>query len=169
VAVLASPRRLRVLVADGDRAVLTIMRHGLEGAGVEVVAASDGASALRKLVDHLLGLDLLVTALELPVLDGRALVRIVRAEGGETELPILVLAATVSPRDRVLLARLCVTEIVEKHQGSEHVVERAVALATTGRERRVRTIGTAEVPLPALTPPPTPLGPVRLVKARGPA
>jgi hypothetical protein len=53
------------------------------------------------------------------------------------------------------------------------VVERAVALATTGRERRVRTIGAVEVPLPALTPPPTPtptpLGPVRLVKARGPA
>jgi CheY-like chemotaxis protein len=136
-------------VADGDRAVLTILRHGLEGAGAEVVTADDGTSALRQLVDHLLGLDLLVTGLELPAPDGRALVRIVRAEGGETELPILVLAAAVTRRDRELLARLDVTEIVEKHQGSAHVVQRAVALATAARDRRVGALGPEDAPIRA--------------------
>jgi CheY-like chemotaxis protein len=140
--------RLRILVADGDRAVLTILRHGLEDAGAEVVSAGDGTSALRQLVDHLLGLDLLVTGLELPVLDGRSLVRIVRAEGGETELPIMVLAATVTPQDRELLAHLGVTEIVEKHQGSVHAVRRAVALAAAAHDRRVEALGPEDAPIP---------------------
>lgn len=128
-----TPPKLRVLVADDDPAVLAILAHGLEAAGAEVVTAGDGATALRKLVDHLLGLDLLVTDLEMPGLDGVALVRIVRAEGGERELPILVLAGKVGERQRSVLLELGVTEILEKGQGSEHAVRRAVELATLAR------------------------------------
>lgn len=144
----ASHPPLRVLVSEGDRAIRAILRDGLEGAGVEVVSASNGTSALRLLVDHLLGLDLLVTALELPVLDGRALVRIVRAEGGETELPIMVLATRVSPPDRALLRRLDVTEIVEKHQGAAHAIARALALARVGHVRRLGAIAPDVAPAP---------------------
>lgn len=161
MAVAPSHTRLRILVVEADRAILTILRHGLEDVGVEVLSAGDGTSALRLLVDHLLGLDLLVTGLELPVLDGRSLVRIVRAEGGETELPIMVLAGKVSPRDRELLSRLDVTELVEKRHGSEHAVRRALALAEASRERR------AGPPGPALTPVPVVLA--RLATVRGPA
>jgi CheY-like chemotaxis protein len=143
----------RALVVDDDPAVLALLSHGLTEAGVEVLTAEDGASGLRLLVDHLFELDLLVTDLEMPGLDGTTVVRIVRAEGGERDLVILVLASTVTPRHRELLDRLGVDEIVEKSEGSDHAVRRAVARAIAARDRRL-----------GADPGPATLGPVRLVK-----
>jgi CheY-like chemotaxis protein len=147
----------RALVIDDDPAVLALITHGLVEAGVEVLTAGDGASGLRLLVEHLLNLDLLVCDLQMPGLDGATLIRIVRAEGGERDLAILVLAGTISPRDRELLTRLGVDELVEKREGSGHAVRRAVALATAARDRRVEARGEE-------APGPVPLGPVQLVK-----
>jgi CheY-like chemotaxis protein len=149
--------RPRALVIDDDPAVLALLAHGLAEAGVEVLTAADGAAGLRLLVENLLELDLLVTDLQMPGLDGATVVRIIRAEGGERDLAILVLAGTIAPRDRELLVRLGVNELVEKREGSDHAVRRAVELATAGRDRRVDATG-------AEAPGPVPLGPVRLVK-----
>jgi CheY-like chemotaxis protein len=124
-----STSRPRALVVDDDPGAVKILRAGLEQAGIEVIVASDGVAALRKLVDHLLDLDLLVTDLSMPQLDGSTLVRIIRAEGGETELAILVVAATVSDRDSALLSSLGVDGIVLKRSGSEAIVRRAADLA----------------------------------------
>jgi two-component system, chemotaxis family, chemotaxis protein CheY len=147
----------RALVIDDDPAVLALLSHGLSEAGVEALTAEDGAAGLRLLVEHLLEVDLLVTDLEMPGLDGVTVVRTVRAEGGERDLAILVLADAIAPADRELLARLGVDEMIEKREGSDHAVRRAVALATSRRDQRVGASG-AEVAGPV------PLGPVRLVK-----
>jgi CheY-like chemotaxis protein len=116
--------------------VRALLRHGLEGAGVDVIEAADGADALQRLVDHVLDLDLLVTDLRMPGLDGANLIRVVRAEGGERELAILVVAATVTPDDHDALRRLGVDAVLEKIEGSEAVIRRAVELAGAARERR---------------------------------
>lgn len=129
--------RPRALVVDDDAAVRAILRDGLETAGVQVLEAADGASGLRMLVDHLLDLDLLVTDLQMPGLDGASLVRIVRAEGGERELAILVLSGALGSRDRELLGRLDIDALVEKRAGSDVAVRAAVRLATAARDRRV--------------------------------
>jgi len=143
----AAPRP-RALIVDDDRVVRTLLRHGLEGAGVEVLEAWDGVSALQQLIDHLLGLDLLVTDLRMPGLDGTTLVRVVRTEGGERELAILVVAATVTPDDREALGTLGVDAVIEKSVGSEEVVRRAAALAGAARDRR----RAAEHGVPAFVP-----------------
>lgn len=143
----------RALVVDDDPFALRLLRDGLEGAGVEVLSASDGTGGLQQLVEHLLDLDLLVTDLNMPGLDGKALVRIIRSEGGERELPILVVAGTVSEEDRILLSRLGVTDIVEKCAGSDHIIRTAVRLATEARARQPQdsTAPTSEtVPLASL-------------------
>jgi CheY-like chemotaxis protein len=49
------------------------------------------------LTDEILTLDLLITDLEMPELDGLALVRTIRAEGGEADLPVLVIGDDISP------------------------------------------------------------------------
>jgi CheY-like chemotaxis protein len=146
-----------VLIVDDDPGVVAILRHGMEGAGLEVITASDGASALRQLVEHLLGLDLLVTDLEMPGLDGPSLVRIIRAEGGERELPIMILASSIGGRDRELLVRLGVSAVLEKRGGSERAVHAALQLATASRDRR---LGALDVPEPDLVA----LGSVALVR-----
>ncbi len=125
-----------MLIVDDDPVVLSLLRRGFEGAGMEVITAEDGRSGLRQLIDHLLDLDLLITDLRMPDLDGPALVRIVRAEGGEKELPILVLAGAISARDRDLLERLGVNALVEKSAGADHVIERAMQLVAEVRLRR---------------------------------
>ncbi len=128
--------RPRALVVDDDATVRAVLRHGLESAGVDVLEASDGEAALQQLVDHLLELDLLVTDLRMPGIDGPSLVRIVRTEGGERELAILVLAGTVTPDDWDVLAPLGVDAVLEKGAGSEEAVRSAVALAVAARHRR---------------------------------
>jgi DNA-binding response OmpR family regulator len=103
---------------------------------MDVITAEDGTAGLRQLVDHLLELDLLVTDLNMPGLDGVTLVRVIRAEGGEWELPIIVLASTISPADREVLTRLSVNALLEKQAGPDPVVARAKALVAEARARR---------------------------------
>jgi CheY-like chemotaxis protein len=131
-----SSSRPRALVVDGDPVALRLLQEGLEAAGVDVIVAGDGSSALRLLVDHILDLDLLVTDLNIPAIDGVTLVRIIRAEGGERELPILVAASAPSAGDLKLLSQLCVNGIVHRSVGSERIVRRAAKLATEARARR---------------------------------
>jgi CheY-like chemotaxis protein len=143
---------------DDDPVVVTVLKHGLAEEGIEVLSAPDGVAGLREVIDHLLDLDLLVTDLQMPGLDGASVVRIIRAEGGERELPILVLASTVSPCDRATLAQLGVSLIVEKSAGSERIVKVATELARTARMGR--TPPTEPIAIPVA------LAPIRLARAR---
>jgi uncharacterized protein (TIGR02266 family) len=83
IASLAPPRR-RALVIVGD---------ALAGRGFEVLAAEDGAAGLRVLSEELLGLDLLVTDLRMPSIDGEQLLRLIRQAGGERDLAVLVVTS----------------------------------------------------------------------------
>jgi CheY-like chemotaxis protein len=151
------------LIVDDDHVVRALLRHGLEGAGLDVIEACDGTDALQQLVDHLLDLDLLVTDLRMPGVDGITLVKVVRS-GGEHELAILVVAATVTADDREALQPLGVDAVVEKSQGSEEVVRRAVALAGAAWERRRAGEDLAPDLAPAAA---VPIGAVPLVRRAG--
>jgi two-component system capsular synthesis sensor histidine kinase RcsC len=154
--------RPRALLVDDDVAAVQLLRAGLEEVGIEVLVASDGVAALRQLVDHLLYLDLLVTDLNMPNLDGTTLVRIIRAEGGETELAILVIAATVSDRDSAMLARLGVDGIILKSKGSDAIVRRGAELARAAWARRTAVGSPTPPPGPAETPVPVPIARLRI-------
>lgn len=83
---------IRVLVVDDERTVRMLLRVVLEGADMEVIEASDGAQALRiaQLDDH--SFDLVVTDLQMPVVDGEQLTIALRARFGP-HLPIIVQTA----------------------------------------------------------------------------
>jgi CheY-like chemotaxis protein len=93
---LPPPRAPRVLLVEDDLALAYALEHELLKLGAEVLVAGDGRSALRQLTDEILTLDLLVTDLEAPALDGLGLVQLLRTTCGETELAILVIADHVS-------------------------------------------------------------------------
>ncbi len=73
------PRReCTILIADDDSAVLSLVAAVLSQNEFTVVAASDGAQALALARDHGSAIDLLLTDLDMPHLNGLQLVAAVR-------------------------------------------------------------------------------------------
>jgi two-component system chemotaxis sensor kinase CheA len=94
----AAAARKRILVADDSVTTRTLEKSILEAAGYEVVTAADGAMAWQLL--HERGADLLVSDVEMPKLDGFELVAAVRTSKRFAELPIVLVTARQSEKDR---------------------------------------------------------------------
>src|SRR5512134_1770150 len=89
--------RPTALLLDDDPAVLRLLGRALAAHGLEVLAATEGASGLELLLDELLHLDVLVIDLDLPGRDGWAMLRLIRGAGGEEDLGVVVLADRPAP------------------------------------------------------------------------
>lgn len=79
----------RVMTVDDSASIRQVVRLTLTGAGYEVVEAFDGQDALAKLGQT--SVQLIVTDLKMPRLDGLRLIRAVRAGGPHRLTPILML------------------------------------------------------------------------------
>lgn len=90
----------RVLIADDSRIVLDLQARLLRSHGYQVERASDGAEALRAIRAN--PCDLLVTDLEMPVLDGIELIRSLRREPQYARLPIVISSSRDREEDRLL-------------------------------------------------------------------
>jgi len=88
----------RVVVADDSMTTRTLMKAILEGAGYEVLAASNGAEAWRIVQDQ--AVDLLVTDVEMPRMDGFALTETVRASPQSRDLPVILMTSRESEADK---------------------------------------------------------------------
>ncbi|MGZ8178773.1 response regulator transcription factor [Williamsia sp. SKLECPSW1] len=86
-----------VLVVDDDPDVLHSLERGLRLAGFAVHTATGGAQALRSITDH--RPSLLVLDINMPDLDGVAVVTALRALGDD--IPVCVLSARTSVDDRI--------------------------------------------------------------------
>ncbi len=73
--------RGRILLVDDDVAVRRTLGRALGALGLTVVMASDGQAALTILTEAPLGVDLVVTDLTMPGMDGIALARAIRSLG----------------------------------------------------------------------------------------
>ncbi len=98
-----SARPRRALVVDDDGLVRRMMSDALQARGFEVLTAQDGEEGLRTLSEELLALDLLITDVLMPGMDGEAFVRTIRQAGGEADLAIVVVTGKL---DRGLEQRL---------------------------------------------------------------
>ena len=84
----------RVLVVDDEEGIRTFIGEVLEGEGLRVTLAADGASAARLLDRE--SFHLMITDLKMPGLDGMSLLRKARAESPETEVVVLTAHGTVA-------------------------------------------------------------------------
>jgi len=94
------PSRARILVVEDETDIADLVRHALERDGhgpVEVVTTGD--EALRSAIDW--RPDLIVLDLNLPVLSGFDVCRILRARPGTSSIPIVILTARAAETDRV--------------------------------------------------------------------
>ncbi len=90
----------RVLVVEDEPDLATLIKHALERSGearVEIVPAGD--QALRVVAES--PPDVLILDLNLPVLSGTEVCRILRAQPATANIPIIMLTARTSEGDRV--------------------------------------------------------------------
>jgi two-component system chemotaxis response regulator CheY len=91
---------LRVLTVDDSRTILAMLHHTLSNAGFEVVQAEDGRQGLEVLARQ--SVDVIITDINMPVMDGIEFIRNVRASGQHQSLPILILTTETSQDKRDL-------------------------------------------------------------------
>jgi two-component system cell cycle sensor histidine kinase/response regulator CckA len=74
-----SEKPARLLVAENDPTLRSIVATLLEGEGYETLQAVDGEDALRLAMQHLHSLDLLLTDERMPGMNGHELVRVLKS------------------------------------------------------------------------------------------
>jgi two-component system chemotaxis sensor kinase CheA len=97
-AVRAPEAKRRLLVVEDSVTTRTLEKSILEAAGYDVLIAADGAEAWRILQAK--GADLVVTDIEMPRMDGFALTEAIRASKRFRELPVVLVTALESERDK---------------------------------------------------------------------
>ena len=88
----------RVMAVDDSATVRKVLQATLAAAGYEVVEAVDGADALEKLSGD--SVDMLVTDLNMPNMDGIDLIQEVRQKPGNRFMPIIMLTSESQPEKK---------------------------------------------------------------------
>ncbi|VAW19667.1 Chemotaxis regulator - transmits chemoreceptor signals to flagellar motor components CheY [hydrothermal vent metagenome] len=91
---------MRVLTVDDSPTILSMLNHVLKEAGFEVVQAEDGQKGLDAMKGE--EFDVVITDINMPVMDGIEFIKNVRASGARKNLPILILTTESSPEKRNL-------------------------------------------------------------------
>src|SRR5204863_8224888 len=96
----AMNRLPRILVVEDEQDIAVLIKHALErGGDAQVDIVSSGDTALRTAAETTP--DLVILDLNLPVLSGTEVCRILRARPGTADIPIIMLTARTAESDRV--------------------------------------------------------------------
>ncbi len=94
----ARARRRTVLVADDSITTRSLLRSVLEGGGYRVRTASDGDEALR--IARSEPIDLVVSDVRMPRLDGIGLLQRIRSDARTSKLPLVLFSGASNDEDR---------------------------------------------------------------------
>lgn len=122
-------RKGRVLVADDEEGVRTFLAESLERDGHEVVQVADGAAALAAAREE--PFDVVITDLQMPVMDGMTMVRALRVEQPDTELVVLTAFGDVATAVEAM--KLGVLDYLQKPISSPAAVRELVTRALARR------------------------------------
>jgi CheY-like chemotaxis protein len=110
-----------VLVVDDDRAMQQLMAYVLKHAGHQVWTAQNGQEALQ-LLRAQPGIRLIISDLDMPVLDGFALLRQLNLEGGP---PVLIITARGQRNDDEWTGALGAAGVLEKPFSRQELIRAA--------------------------------------------
>jgi DNA-binding response OmpR family regulator len=91
-------RRTRVLIAEDDDSLRSLLRLSIDVGNVDIVEAADGAAALKSALAH--PPDLVLLDWMMPGLDGLDLCRALRADPTTADALIVIVTARALPSDR---------------------------------------------------------------------
>jgi len=89
-----------ILVVDDSPTVVKFLAFSLKSKGYQVVAACDGMDALEKMSSLSKSVDLIITDLNMPNLDGYGLIEAVRQNQQHRDTPIIILSSEQDDQDR---------------------------------------------------------------------
>jgi DNA-binding response OmpR family regulator len=93
-------RTTRVLVVEDEHDIAALIKHTLERSGeIQASIAGSGDVALRAVADN--APDLVILDLNLPVISGTDVCRVLRSRPATANLPIIMLTASSAESDRV--------------------------------------------------------------------
>ncbi len=124
--------RPRILLVDDSVSIRKFVGQMLEKAGFRVVTAIDGQDALQRLTEQ--PVDLVITDLEMPRLNGYALIEDLRRRTTTRDVPVIVLTTRAGAKHVELARRLGIQHYVTKpveEQSFVRLVE-SVANASAG-------------------------------------
>ena len=116
---LSQMEKSSVLVVDDDAKIADLLRLYLERAGYRVLVAYDGLDALT--VARQGRPDIILLDLMLPLMDGRDICRILRAE---SDVPIIMLTARTTDEDKLAGLEIGADDYVTKPFNPREVVTR---------------------------------------------
>lgn len=118
---------LHALVVDDSPAMRKQLAYALQRiVGVSAVEATDGADAWRKLSSA--AFDIVLTDINMPLLDGLKLVGLIRAGGVHQRVPIVVITTEGAEADRRRAMSLGASAYLVKPVQATQVVEAVKAL-----------------------------------------
>ena len=80
-----------ILVADDSPTIRKFVSFSLKSHGFDVIAASDGMEAFELLPNS--NVDLIITDLNMPNMDGFELIKAVREDENKKDIPIIILSS----------------------------------------------------------------------------
>ena len=123
-----SARARRALVVDDDELVCRMIADALRDRGFEVMTASTAAEGLSILSEELLALDLLVTDVVMPGMNGEELVQLIRKTGGEVELAIVGVTGSLEDGIDRRLEAAGADAVLDKSLGPDLIAQAADAV-----------------------------------------
>jgi DNA-binding response OmpR family regulator len=124
----------RVLVVEDEQDIAELIKHTLEkGGAVQADIVNSGDAALKAVAEK--APDLMVLDLNLPVLSGIEVCRILRARPDTASLPIIMLTARTSESDRVAGLDVGADDYIVKPFSLREFAARVRAVLRRGRER----------------------------------
>jgi two-component system chemotaxis response regulator CheY len=110
----------RVLVVDDDPTTRRLLTHTLRRNGYEVTAAEDGHQALEALDRE--GADLVLTDRNMPLVDGLALLKALRASAVHRRVPVIMVTSSSDERDQPEAEAEGATAFLTKPVGSRELL-----------------------------------------------
>ena len=110
----------KVLAVDDSRTLRDMLANCLTGAGHEVRTACDGAEALKELREC--GPDIVITDLNMPVMDGLDFIEAARAEDAGRDLPLLLLTTETASELKERAKRVGATGWLTKPFSADQVL-----------------------------------------------
>src|SRR6266704_796924 len=130
--------RPKILVVDDEPEAVELLEFNLRQAGYEVVAAADGAEALKKARAVLPGL--IVLDLMLPEVDGLEVCKMLRRDPATAAIPIIMLTAKAAEIDRVLGLELGADDYLTKPFSPRELVLRVKKILQRGRSEESESL-----------------------------
>jgi DNA-binding response OmpR family regulator len=129
----------RILIIDDDSSLLEVLVLAFQDAGYLVTTALDGAAGLRAALDQ--RPDLVLTDVNMPLVDGFTLCRKLRAQGNA--VPLILLTSRDSEIDEALGLDVGADDYVSKPFSTRVLLARVAALL---RRSELRAQGPSEKP-----------------------